>query len=84
MAGHIYRFVAGGLIVSSFAFVGDLHLGHRLGSIGLIFFAFIVWKFLPTSNAVFVLTAALALWLLSVVVLWRARRLRLPSRHRTA
>jgi Protein of unknown function (DUF3147) len=48
--------------------------GAALGSIGLFFFGVIVWRFLQEHNAPFVLLAATAVWALTSVLLWRARK----------
>jgi Protein of unknown function (DUF3147) len=45
-----------------------------LGSVGLFFFGLIVWRFLQEHNALSVLLAATALWALTSILLWRARK----------
>jgi hypothetical protein len=48
--------------------------GAALGSVGLFFFGLIVWRFLQEHNALSVLLAATALWALTSILLWRARK----------
>jgi hypothetical protein len=48
--------------------------GATIGSIGLVCFAFLVWRSLPVWNAGVVLVAALFLWLGVSVVIWRASK----------
>jgi hypothetical protein len=48
--------------------------GASLGSVGLFFFGLIVWRFLPEHNALFVVSAATAVWAFTSVFLWRARK----------
>lgn len=50
--------------------------GARMGSIGLILFALVVWKLLTIWDAAFSLFAALAVWLVLSILIWRASRLR--------
>jgi|SRR5579859_1433353 len=51
--------------------------GAAMGSLALAAFAFLVWKLLPLHDAAWVLAAALGLWLVLSVLLWRARKLRI-------
>jgi hypothetical protein len=44
--------------------------GAAMGSIGLMSFAFIVWKLLPHANAVLALVAGLCVWLAVSVLIW--------------
>ena len=48
--------------------------GAAMGSIGLIAFAVIVWRFLPGHSAWVILTAAGAAWVLVSLGTWRLRR----------
>jgi Protein of unknown function (DUF3147) len=48
--------------------------GAGLGTVGLLCFAIVVWQFLRSHSAVFVLLAATATWILVSIFLWRARR----------
>jgi hypothetical protein len=48
--------------------------GATSGSIGLVVFAFAVWKLLPITNAILTLIAALAIWLILSVAIWRLRK----------
>jgi hypothetical protein len=50
--------------------------GAAMGSLALAAFAFIVWKLLPRANSSAVLMAALALWLVVAILLWRVRKLK--------
>lgn len=45
--------------------------GASMGAIGLVCFAFTVWKLLPHWNAMLVLPAALGIWLAVSVSIWR-------------
>jgi hypothetical protein len=49
--------------------------GAAMGTLALTAFALFVWKLLPGHNAAVVLSAALALWLMLAVLLWRLRKL---------
>jgi hypothetical protein len=49
--------------------------GAALGSIALAAFAWFVWKELPKYETVWVLSAAMSLWLLVAVLFWRLRKL---------
>ena len=48
--------------------------GASMGSIGLLLFAFIVWKFMPSGRAWIVLATATILWLGVAVALWHIGR----------
>ena len=48
--------------------------GAAMGSIGLVAFAVIVWRFLPGHSAWLVLTGAGAAWVLISLGTWRLRR----------
>jgi len=47
--------------------------GTSIGALGLLLFALIVYKFLPTHNAALVLTAAALAWITLSTILWRIR-----------
>ena len=54
--------------------------GSALGSVGLLAFALLVWRFLPRDSAWIVLTGATVAWLLVPLLIWlwmdsRSRRL---------
>jgi Protein of unknown function (DUF3147). len=44
--------------------------GVTMGSIGLVGFALLVWKLLPIWNGAYALLAAVALWLVTSVLIW--------------
>lgn len=48
--------------------------GAAMGSVGLVIFAIIVWKLLPTANAGLVLLAATAGWFVVSVLVWALQR----------
>lgn len=48
--------------------------GAALGSVGLMCFAFVVWKLLPESNPVLALAVASAIWLGVSILVWRLRK----------
>ena len=48
--------------------------GAALGTVGLFFFAVVVWLFLRAYNVPLVLFVATAMWTLASVLLWRARK----------
>jgi hypothetical protein len=48
--------------------------GSSIGSLGLLVFAFVVWRFLPTNRAGIVLGCATLLWLGVSVVGWHIRK----------
>lgn len=48
--------------------------GATIGSIGLVCFAFLVWRSLPVWNPGVVFVAALSLWLGVSVLIWRASK----------
>jgi hypothetical protein len=47
--------------------------GAALGSVGLIAFALVVWKFMPAHSTWLVLPCATLSWALVATVLWRVR-----------
>jgi len=49
--------------------------GASMGAVALSLFALIVWKLLPSYNATFILTAAMAAWAALAGTIWRLRRL---------
>ena len=49
--------------------------GSAMGSIGLLFFALIVWQLAPDHNAPLTLTGATLAWLAVSVLIWRIRKL---------
>jgi succinate-acetate transporter protein len=51
--------------------------GAAIGSIGLIGFAFTVWKLAPIWNGAVTLFAALVVWATVSILIWRLRRHRL-------
>ena len=51
--------------------------GTSLGCIGLIVFAVILWKGLPTHNAYIVIFLAMVFWLIVSMLLWALRRKRI-------
>jgi hypothetical protein len=53
--------------------------GAAIGTIGLVAFAACVWRLLPASNVLLVLTSATLAWFGVSVLLWWVR-VRLPSR----
>jgi hypothetical protein len=50
--------------------------GAAMGSLGLACFAGAVWRLLPASNASLCLLAALAIWLVLSVLIWRTSKFR--------
>ena len=48
--------------------------GASMGSIGLLGFAFVVWRFLPKGHAWIALLAATLLWLGASVAIWQIRK----------
>jgi hypothetical protein len=48
--------------------------GAGLGSVGLLCFAIVVWRFLPGHDAILVLFGATAVWAFISIVLWRLRK----------
>jgi hypothetical protein len=48
--------------------------GAAMGSIGLVVFAVIVWRWLPHEPLVLVLSVATSAWLITAVMLWIARK----------
>jgi hypothetical protein len=49
--------------------------GAALGAVGLICFAFVIWKLLPHWNAGPVLLTATVIWLGAAIALWRGSKL---------
>jgi hypothetical protein len=47
--------------------------GAAIGSIGLIVFAIVVWRFLPGHPAWLILTGATLAWLIISIILWQSR-----------
>jgi Protein of unknown function (DUF3147) len=48
--------------------------GAAMGSVGLLAFALLVWKFIAHYNPWLVLVAAALIWLMVSVLLWRIRK----------
>lgn len=48
--------------------------GSAIGSIGLLSFAWVVWRFLPQHNPVLVIALATAAWLFVAVAAWQIRK----------
>ena len=55
--------------------------GTALGCMGLAGFAFIMWFALPNHNPTLVMIAALAVWMVLALVLWKIRKTRLFGRR---
>src|SRR5256884_2842336 len=55
--------------------------GAALGSIGLIAFALVVWRFIDASPAWLALTAAMFAWMLLSCILWYLRKIKLGLRN---
>ena len=55
--------------------------GAAIGSIGLIGFAFTVWRLAPIWNGALALFAALVVWMTLSILIWRLRRHRLFVRR---
>jgi hypothetical protein len=53
--------------------------GAVMGTIALAAFGLVVWKLLPLHNAAVILTAAIGLWLVLAILIWRVRKLHLCS-----
>lgn len=51
--------------------------GAAMGSLGLVIFALMVWKLLPSWNGAFTLGVALAGWFAASFSLWRLRKHRI-------
>jgi|SRR5215470_11765671 len=47
--------------------------GAALGSVALVLFGWIVWRFLPGGSAAMVLSLAFVAWFLAATVLWNVR-----------
>ena len=58
--------------------------GVAMGSVGLVMFALIVWKMLPSWNGAFTLGVALAGWFAVSFLLWRLRKHRFFFRTKSA
>jgi hypothetical protein len=56
--------------------------GAAMGTIALAAFGLFVWKLFPRYNAAVILTAALAVWLVLAVLIWRVRKLRVYASGR--
>jgi uncharacterized membrane protein (GlpM family) len=54
--------------------------GAAIGSLGLIGFAIVIWKFLGRWSGLLTLCVALMLWLVLSVLIWRFRRHRVFAR----
>jgi protein-S-isoprenylcysteine O-methyltransferase Ste14 len=54
--------------------------GAAFGGIGLLGFAFIVWKLLPAWNAVPSLLVAMGVWLAVSILVWRSAKFIISSR----
>src|SRR3984885_4874599 len=50
--------------------------GSAMGSVGLLVFAVLVWRFLPRYNTGMVLIGATLAWLISSVLIWHVRKRR--------
>jgi len=48
--------------------------GSAVGSIGLLFFALLVWRFVPNHSSGLVLGAATLVWLTISILIWRLRK----------
>ena len=55
--------------------------GAALGSVGLIAFALVVWKFMPAHSGWLVLPCATLSWALVATVLWRVRMMINPRQE---
>jgi hypothetical protein len=55
--------------------------GAAMGSAGLMVFAFVVWKLLPTWNGAATLITALVAWFVVSFLIWRLRKHRLFFRR---
>lgn len=51
--------------------------GAALGCIGLAGFAIVLWLLLPAHNALLAIAAALAVWIVVSIALWKLRKSRL-------
>ena len=59
--------------------------GSAMGSLGLLTFAIIIWRFLPAHSTGVVLSAATVVWAIVSVVVWQIRkRLRTVRAHATS
>jgi hypothetical protein len=57
--------------------------GAAMGSVGLVVFAVVVWRLLPTWNSAATLVAALAAWFTVSFVIWRFRKHRIFFRSKS-
>ena len=57
--------------------------GASLGCVGLLCFAFVLWKLLSIFNSYFAVFAAAAVWLLASYSLWLLRQTRICGRRRS-
>jgi hypothetical protein len=48
--------------------------GSAMGSVGLLVFALLVWRFVPRYNTWVVLTGATVAWLTASVLIWQVRK----------
>jgi hypothetical protein len=48
--------------------------GSAMGSLGLLIFAWLIWRFIPQHSAWVVLTSATLAWLSISVLVWHARK----------
>lgn len=49
-------------------------VGAAMGTLGLIAFAILIWRFLPTHSSAAILTIAELAWLAISVLAWRVRK----------
>jgi hypothetical protein len=56
--------------------------GAAMGSVGMIVFAAMVWKLLPTYSSPVVMLGATAAWFAVSVLIWHTRRMWMHSRKR--
>lgn len=49
--------------------------GAALGSLGLVCFAVVLWRLLPTWSAMLALPSALTIWLLLAILFWLVHRI---------
>lgn len=58
--------------------------GAAMGSVGLVVFAVVVWRCLPTWNSAATLVAALAAWFTVSFLIWRLRKQRIFFRSKSS
>ena len=58
--------------------------GAAVGSIGLIGFAFTVWRLVPIWNGALALLAALVMWMTLSILIWLLRRHRFVHKRRAS